>query len=55
MKKNAVAATKAIEISQKDIPTKSSWAKFAAAAAKLGETINAALATIIFVQGFEIF
>jgi hypothetical protein len=38
MKKNAVAATSAIDISQNDIPTKSSDSKLAAAEAKFGRT-----------------
>ena len=46
MKKNAVAATKAIEISQNEIPTKSSDSRLALADARDGAATNAAEAII---------
>ena len=49
MKKNAVAATNAIDISQKEIPTKSSDSRFEAARAKFGAAISAALAPMSFI------
>ena len=49
MKKNAVAAIKAIDINQNEIPTKSSASRLALAEAKDGAAINPTVAIMIFI------
>jgi hypothetical protein len=50
MKKNAVAATKAIEINQNEIPTKSSDSKLLLAEAKDGAATNATVDIISLIR-----